>query len=173
MSRDETGKLVHRVTCCTRTSPLPLLPSGPGGVGGIASRRTRHTRNFNTANDRAISCEARPLEQVSIEPGVISDRYPLNAARSLAPRANHHQTNPTHQRHRAQNRRNRHRPRLLVLDLHRAHIHILLFVRETHAARDEPNNPHNDEKNSHNSCCFQCFLQIAAVTTGTGPAASR
>jgi len=35
--------LVHRVTCCTRTGPLPLLPSGPGGVGGIASRRTRHT----------------------------------------------------------------------------------------------------------------------------------
>ena len=32
----------RRVTYCTRTSPLPLLPSGPGGVGGITSRRTRH-----------------------------------------------------------------------------------------------------------------------------------
>ena len=40
---------VHRVTCCTRTGPLPLLPSGPGGVGGIASRRTRHTCDSSTA----------------------------------------------------------------------------------------------------------------------------
>ena len=32
----------YRVTYCTRTSPLPLLPSGPGGIGGITSRRTRH-----------------------------------------------------------------------------------------------------------------------------------
>ncbi len=47
--RLQAASLVHRVTCCTRTGPLPLLPSGPGGVGGIASRRTRHTRNFSTA----------------------------------------------------------------------------------------------------------------------------
>ena len=39
-SRATTKK--YRVTYCTRTSPLPLLPSGPGGIGGITSRRTRH-----------------------------------------------------------------------------------------------------------------------------------
>ena len=34
-------KKPYRVPRCTRTSPLPLLPSGPGGIGGIASRGTR------------------------------------------------------------------------------------------------------------------------------------
>jgi len=33
--------MLNRVPRCTRTSPLPLLPSGPGGVGGIALRGTR------------------------------------------------------------------------------------------------------------------------------------
>src|SRR3954465_14618386 len=32
----------HRGARCTRTGPLPLLPSGPGGVGGIASRGSRY-----------------------------------------------------------------------------------------------------------------------------------
>src|SRR5690349_22939494 len=32
----------HRGARCTRTSPLPLLPSGPGGIGGIASRGSRY-----------------------------------------------------------------------------------------------------------------------------------
>src|SRR5436190_21399994 len=39
----------HRGAHCTRTSPLPLLPSGPGGIGGIASRGTRCLGYFNTA----------------------------------------------------------------------------------------------------------------------------
>ena len=34
-------EIFYRVPRCTRTSPLPLLPSGPGGIGGIASRGTR------------------------------------------------------------------------------------------------------------------------------------
>src|SRR5438876_3513380 len=32
----------YRGARCTRTSPLPLLPSGPGGVRGIASRGSRY-----------------------------------------------------------------------------------------------------------------------------------
>ncbi len=42
------GAKKYRVTHCTRTSPLPLLPSGPGGVGGITSRRTPALIDFIT-----------------------------------------------------------------------------------------------------------------------------
>ena len=45
----ESMKKGHRGAHCTRTSPLPLLPSGPGGIGGIASRGTRCLAYFNTA----------------------------------------------------------------------------------------------------------------------------
>jgi len=43
---DEQKSARYRVAYCTRTSPLPLLPSGPGGVGGIASRRTRYLTSY-------------------------------------------------------------------------------------------------------------------------------
>ena len=47
-------------THCTRTSPLPLLPSGPGGVGGIASRGAdaRHS-HFNRGRYIALPFCAR------------------------------------------------------------------------------------------------------------------